>query len=68
MGPFRKHLRAKKDADTNPCPDDSDRLPAEALEDVTAGTPVPADDSRLDTGAGSVYVREVLQRYLMTVH
>lgn len=44
-----------------------DRCPADAFEELTAGTPVPTTDSGLDVGAGSVYVRELLSRYRVTV-
>lgn len=44
-----------------------DRCPADAFEEITTGTPVPATDNRLDLGQGHVYVRELLQRYRVTL-
>jgi hypothetical protein len=44
-----------------------DRCPSDAFEEVTAGTPVPITDSRLDVGMGHVYVRAVLRRYGVAV-
>jgi hypothetical protein len=44
-----------------------DRCPADAFEAVTAAIPVPPSESRLDVGAGTVYVRQLLERYRVTV-
>lgn len=44
-----------------------DRCPPDAFEEITAGTPVPPADSRLDGGEGNVYVRRLLERYRVTV-
>ncbi|MCA1844647.1 MAG: hypothetical protein LC792_15935 [Actinobacteria bacterium] len=44
-----------------------DRCPPAAFEEITDHTPVPSADSRLDTGAGYFYVRELLERYRVTV-
>ena len=45
-----------------------DRCPADVFEEVTTGTPIPRTDSRLDAGEGHVYVRELLQRYRVTLY
>lgn len=45
-----------------------DRCPPGSLVEVTTGTPVPVDDSRLDSGAGRIYVMAILERYRVTVH
>ncbi len=45
-----------------------DRCPLDALEPIADGTPVPANDSPLDRGAGELYVREILERYRVTLY
>lgn len=44
-----------------------DRCSAESFEEITSGTPVPVTESHLDVGAGNLYVRELLERYRITV-
>ncbi len=45
----------------------ADRCPPDPFEEITGHTPVPVLDSRLDLGAGHIYVRELLARYRVTV-
>jgi hypothetical protein len=44
-----------------------DRCPSDAFDEIVHGTPVPTADSRLDTGAGHLYARGLLERYRVTV-
>jgi len=44
-----------------------DRCPPDPFEEITTGTPVPIGDSQLDAGAGNIYVKEILERYKVTV-
>ena len=41
----------------------ADRCPPDPFEEITTGTPIPVADSRLDGGAGYIYVRGFLQNY-----
>jgi hypothetical protein len=44
-----------------------DRCPSDAFEEITSDTPIPVTDCRLDTGAGNVYVRELLAAYRVAI-
>lgn len=44
-----------------------DRCPPDPFEGQVAGTPLPVADSNLDAGVGHIYVRELLERYRVTL-